>query len=81
MTAWTYAKKQLPDTEPTNDKEKALRKFVNNWTCDEFVGFVDDCERVVDGLEIDPESDIGKQAEEVSHELSWALFPRRRRAG
>ena len=63
----------MPTTEPTNEKEKALRKFVDNWTCDEFGGFVEDCERVVDGLEIDPESDVGRQAEEVSLFFSTRL--------
>lgn len=49
---------------------------MDNWTCDEFVGFVRDCTDVVDGLEIDPDSETGKQAEEVGCSLEHlALFP------
>ena len=76
-TAWSYAKTHLPSAEPQTLKEKALREFIDNWTCEEFVGFVNDCTEVVDLLEIDPESEVGKRAEEVSlvsHQVSrWSL--------
>jgi thiaminase len=71
LTAWTYAKQHLPTAPPTSPKEKALRLFVDNWTCEEFVGFVDDCRKVVDGLEIDPTSEIGRKAEEVFKRTIW----------
>jgi hypothetical protein len=48
---------------------------VDNWTCDEFVGFVRDCTDVVDGLEIDPDSETGKQAEEVGCSLEHLSSP------
>lgn len=71
LTAWTYAKSHLPSTPPTTPKEEALRQFVDNWTCQEFVEFVDNCRTVVDGLDIDPESEIGRKAEEVGF---WVLM-------
>ncbi|KAK1920793.1 hypothetical protein DB88DRAFT_501073 [Papiliotrema laurentii] len=70
-TAWSYAKRFVPSQPAQSPKEAALRLFVDNWTCDEFVGFVRDCTDVVDGLEIDPDSETGKQAEEVFKRTLW----------
>ncbi|ODO06238.1 hypothetical protein L198_01470 [Cryptococcus wingfieldii CBS 7118] len=54
LTAWQYAKtfhKELAAADPASltQTQQALVKFVDNWTCDEFVEFVEGCAEIVDG--------------------------------
>jgi hypothetical protein len=64
--AWSFAKSHTsPISDPT-ETQKALEKFIDNWTCDEFVGFVDHCKEVVDGLELENDSAMSKRCEQVS---------------
>jgi hypothetical protein len=64
--AWSFAKSHTsPISDPT-ETQKALEKFIDNWTCDEFVGFVDHCKEVVDGLELENDSEMSKRCEQVS---------------
>jgi len=64
--AWSFAKSHTsPISDPT-ETQKALEKFVDNWTCDEFVGFVDHCKEVVDGLELENDQEMSKRCEQVS---------------
>jgi hypothetical protein len=64
--AWSFAKSHtLPISNPT-ETQKALEKFIDNWTCDEFVGFVDHCQEVVDGLELENDQEMSKRCEQVS---------------
>ena len=73
-TAWSYTKSHLPTdlTNSTQPKQKALLKFIDNWTNDEFKKFVDECKEVFDGLEIEPGTEIGNRCEDVS--LIFVLF-------
>lgn len=66
--AWTYAKSHLPSSvaETETETQKALRKFIDNWTCEEFVGFVDDCRDVVDELELGKDPEMAERCEQVS---------------
>ncbi|RBR21436.1 uncharacterized protein FIESC28_04973 [Fusarium coffeatum] len=50
LDAWSWAKAQLDDSDGTNDADGgAVRKeFINNWTCKEFVDFVDDLGKIID---------------------------------
>lgn len=64
--AWSFAKSHYkPNSNPT-ETQKALEKFIDNWTCEEFVGFVDHCKQVVDGLGLEEDSDMSKRCEQVS---------------
>ena len=50
LDAWSWAKAQLDDSDGTKDADGgAVRKeFINNWTCKEFVDFVDDLGKIID---------------------------------
>lgn len=64
--AWSFAKSHTSPTSNPTETQKALAKFIDNWTCEEFVGFVDHCKDVVDGLELDNDPDMLKRCEQVS---------------
>lgn len=65
-TAWSHAKSHRPSPEPKHTPaQRALCEFIDNWTNEEFVGFVNDCEELVDGL-IGVDSDLKGRCEEVS---------------
>jgi hypothetical protein len=72
LTAWTFARshniKPNPDATSGSQTEtqKPLDKFIDNWTNDGFVGFVNECEEVVDGLGIEVGSELGERCEQVS---------------
>ncbi|WVQ83539.1 hypothetical protein IAT38_005680 [Cryptococcus sp. DSM 104549] len=76
LTAWRHAKSLrpasllAPDANLT-ETQKALIKFVDNWTCDEFVEFVKECAEVVDGAGIEVGSEIGERCEEVFKRTLW----------
>ena len=64
--AWSFAKSHTsPISDPT-ETQKALEKFIDNWTCDEFVGFVNHCKEVVDGLDLESDPEMSKRCEQVS---------------
>lgn len=76
LTAWTNAKSHRPNS-PTPEKDqtqthKALAEFMDNWTNDEFVGFVNDCEELVDGL-IKSGDPLAARCEEVGCGCQWLL--------
>ncbi|KAI1069855.1 hypothetical protein LB507_007915 [Fusarium sp. FIESC RH6] len=50
LDAWSWAKAQLDESDGTKDADGgAVRKeFINNWTCKEFVDFVDDLGKIID---------------------------------
>ena len=63
--AWGYAKSHMPaEREDESEVERARRKFINNWTNDDFAAFVKECSEVVDGLELSGEAEA--RCEEVS---------------
>lgn len=73
LTAWTFARSHNSKPTPEDatsgsqtETQKALDKFIDNWTNDEFVGFVNECEEVVDGLGIEVGSELGERCEQVS---------------
>jgi hypothetical protein len=76
LTAWQSALKlmkstswaTMPDHE-LSPTQKALRVFIDNWTCKEFVGFVDDCTAVVDGLDLEDGGQVAQRCEEVRSTL------------
>jgi thiaminase len=65
--AWSYAKSHFnPDLAPQTETQKALAKFIDNWTCEEFQGFVKHSREVVDGLELEKDQELLKGCEDVS---------------
>ncbi|KAH7189612.1 uncharacterized protein B0J16DRAFT_118012 [Fusarium flagelliforme] len=50
LDAWSWAKAQLDESDGSGDADGgAVRKeFINNWTCKEFVDFVDDLGKIID---------------------------------
>ncbi|CAG7563825.1 unnamed protein product [Fusarium equiseti] len=50
LDAWSWAKAQLDESDGSKDADGgAVRKeFINNWTCKEFVDFVDDLGKIID---------------------------------
>jgi thiaminase len=64
--AWSFAKSHTSSMSDPTETQKALEKFIDNWTCDEFVGFVNHCREVVDGLELENDSEMSKRCEQVS---------------
>jgi hypothetical protein len=64
--AWSFAKSHTSPISNPTETQKALEKFIDNWTCDEFVGFVDHCKEVVDGLELENDQEMSKRCEQVS---------------
>ncbi|KAK8861314.1 hypothetical protein IAR55_002133 [Kwoniella newhampshirensis] len=74
LTAWNYAKSQRnlqPSSGELTETQKALEKFIENWTCDEFVEFVNGCEEIVDGSGIELGSEVAKRCEEVFKRTLW----------
>lgn len=71
--AWSYAKSHVPTTPPESltETQRALEKFIDNWTCEEFVGFVDDCRDVVDGLEIEKDGEMASRCEQVGSPFTY----------
>lgn len=75
LTAWRNAKslrsETLTSADPSNlsQTQQALLKFVDNWTCDEFVEFVTDCADIVDGAGIEIGSALAERCETVSSKL------------
>ncbi|WVR04052.1 hypothetical protein IAU60_001051 [Kwoniella sp. DSM 27419] len=69
--AWSYAKTFQKNLDQPSEAQKALHKFVDNWTNDEFREFVDGCEEIMDGAEIQPETSLGKRCEEVFKRTLW----------
>jgi len=64
--AWSFAKSHSQSIDNPTETQKALEKFIDNWTCDEFVGFVNHCKEVVDGLELENDSGMSKRCEQVN---------------
>ncbi|WVQ94416.1 hypothetical protein IAU59_001495 [Kwoniella sp. CBS 9459] len=71
FTAWTNAKTYLKPFENPTETQKALEKFIDNWTNEEFKHFVDGCEEIMDGAGIKPDSQTGKACEEVFKRTLW----------
>lgn len=68
LSAWQHAGRQTP-SPTTSETADALKLLVENWTSDEFVGFVKECEDAVEGLELKEGSETWNRCEEVS--WSW----------
>ena len=64
--AWSFAKSHSQSIDNQTDTQKALEKFIDNWTCDEFVGFVNHCKEVVDGLELENDPEMSRRCEQVN---------------
>ncbi|WVQ73902.1 hypothetical protein IAR50_003483 [Cryptococcus sp. DSM 104548] len=76
LTAWQYAKtfhKDLAAADPASltQTQQALVKFVDNWTCDEFVEFVEGCAEIVDGAGIEIGSPLAERCEEAFKRCLW----------
>ncbi|KAM0240735.1 hypothetical protein ACHAP5_007941 [Fusarium lateritium] len=72
LDAWSWAKAQLSEGDDgSNDADGgAVRKeFINNWTCKEFVDFVDDLGRIIDNA-------VAKVVEEKGEDAKEKLFKR-----
>ncbi|KAM0433015.1 hypothetical protein ACHAPT_004720 [Fusarium lateritium] len=72
LDAWSWAKAQLTvQDDPSKDADGgAVRKeFINNWTCKEFVEFVDDLGRIIDEA-------VAKEVEKKGEGFKAELFKR-----
>ncbi|CAE6403341.1 unnamed protein product [Rhizoctonia solani] len=58
LDAWTFASQQKAQERPSG-----LNAFITNWTSEAFKKFVDDLEKLVDLLGIEPRSDSWRRAE------------------
>ncbi|KAG9100786.1 hypothetical protein FRC06_003724 [Ceratobasidium sp. 370] len=73
LDSWTFASKQ------TTQRPRESGEFITNWTSKEFIKFVDDLEKLVDLMEIQPGTDGWRRAESVWNrviELEVAFWPR-----
>ncbi|KAH7340619.1 heme oxygenase-like protein [Rhizoctonia solani] len=74
LDAWTFASNQAGQ-----ERSKGLDAFITNWTSDGFKKFVDDLEKLVDLLGIEPGSDSWRRAETIWNrvvELEEEFWPR-----
>ncbi|KIY66628.1 heme oxygenase-like protein [Cylindrobasidium torrendii FP15055 ss-10] len=75
LDAWTGVNKSLAIDTATSS---ALRKLSENWSCPPFVAFVDRLAKIVDDLQIEPDSAAWKSAEDTFSrmvELEAAFWP------
>ncbi|WWC87519.1 uncharacterized protein L201_002409 [Kwoniella dendrophila CBS 6074] len=70
-SAWLYAKKHSHLNQSSNQTQKALIKFVNNWTTPEFTEFVAKCENALNQFDIQPGSDIAEKCEKAFKNILW----------
>ncbi|KAI8976586.1 heme oxygenase-like protein [Trametes punicea] len=79
LDAWSYVKSLLPNaTTGTGPALPAIQQLVENWTCPEFVHFVETLEGLVNRLPIAPGSAAYVRAEEIWArvvELEEAFWP------
>ncbi|KAF9043504.1 heme oxygenase-like protein [Hymenopellis radicata] len=78
LDAWTGVHESLAMVEKTTSTQTALAVLSDNWSCPEFVEFVDKLTKVVDDLGVTPGSAEWKRAEEVFHrtvELEEGFWP------
>ncbi|KAG8712124.1 hypothetical protein FRC11_000979 [Ceratobasidium sp. 423] len=74
LDSWTFASKQSGQ-----ERSKGLSAFITNWTSDEFKKFVDDLEKLVDLLGIEPGSENWRRAEVIWNrviELEEEFWPK-----
>ncbi|RGP76955.1 transcription factor [Fusarium longipes] len=71
LDAWSWAKAQLSESDGSDDADGgAVRKeFINNWTCKEFVEFVDDLGKIIDDA-------VAKVVEEKGEDAKEQFFKR-----
>ncbi|KAG9089358.1 hypothetical protein FS749_001397 [Ceratobasidium sp. UAMH 11750] len=72
LDSWTFASKQA------TQRPRDAGDFITNWTSKEFIKFVDDLEKLVDLMEIQPGTDAWRRAEVVWNrviELEVAFWP------
>ncbi|KAI4518276.1 hypothetical protein GGG16DRAFT_49251 [Schizophyllum commune] len=75
LDVWTNVKKGL---KASNITGQPINDLSENWTCNEFINFVEDLRDIVDDLDIQPDSPKWKRAEEVwerTIELEAAFWP------
>ncbi|KAF9444842.1 heme oxygenase-like protein [Macrolepiota fuliginosa MF-IS2] len=63
LDAWSFVANKLKASG--HDQNSALGSFSTNWSCPEFIEFVDDLAKLVDDLDIQPNSDTWKRAEVI----------------
>lgn len=78
LTAWTYAKNIAAQQAVSSSSSSqsptftALKEeFIPNWTCDEFVAFVDDCRSVMDEVASQSAEQDKEKAVEVYRQVLW----------
>ncbi|CAE6519761.1 unnamed protein product [Rhizoctonia solani] len=74
LDSWTFASQQS-----VRERSKGLNAFITNWTSDEFKKFVDDLEKLVDLLGIEPGSENWRRAEIIWNrviELEEEFWPK-----
>ncbi|WWC68993.1 uncharacterized protein I206_102929 [Kwoniella pini CBS 10737] len=72
--AWSFAKShshKFPNENELNQTQKALKEFINNWTNFEFKEFVDGCEEILNGSNIQLNSDLAERCEDVFKRTLW----------
>ncbi|KAF5018666.1 hypothetical protein F66182_9341 [Fusarium sp. NRRL 66182] len=72
LDAWSWAKAQLTeqgDASKDADGGAVRKEFINNWTCKEFVEFVDDLGRIIDDA-------VAKEVDKNGEDVKERLFKR-----
>lgn len=65
LDAWLFARSHAPHATAAGPTTGPVAAFMENWTNDEFVRFVDDLADIVNSLGIEPGSSAWRRAEEV----------------
>ncbi|WWC68995.1 uncharacterized protein I206_102931 [Kwoniella pini CBS 10737] len=70
-SAWLYAKTFSKANTSSNDTQKALVKFVQNWTTPEFTDFVKKCEDAMNKFDIELGSEAAERCEKAFKVILW----------
>lgn len=73
LLAWTHAKAFLPSSnEQTTHKDAMQKIFIPNWSSDEFVGFVDVLEKLINEMASAASQEDMVEAEQQWLQVLWA---------
>ncbi|WWC59989.1 uncharacterized protein I303_102552 [Kwoniella dejecticola CBS 10117] len=70
-SAWLYAKTFSQANTSSNETQKALVKFVQNWTTPKFTDFVERCENALNKFELELGSEAAERCEKAFKAILW----------
>ncbi|WWC98904.1 hypothetical protein V866_005798 [Kwoniella sp. B9012] len=70
-SAWIYAKTFSHLNNSSNETQKALIKFCDNWTTPEFTEFVERCENAMNKFDIELGSEVAERCEKAFKTILW----------